>query len=263
MDAGISVSSANGVCRLRLTRPESRNSLTRAVCAELRQAFDAAAADSHCRALVIEGSGGAFASGADISELNRLRAEPDQLRDLYRELRATQEQLYRLPQVTLAVVDGYCMGAGLSLALACDLRLASARSVFAASPARIGLLYSERELWRLVLHTGVAHARDLMFSGRRVAAEEALRLGLVERISAPEELPAAIEQLLAEFNGCALGTLRKTKAQLLRLEQPAWQQRAAQHPAEDDAEAEQALFGADAAEGMLAFLERRAPRFIR
>jgi len=258
MDPGVSVSSGNGICRLTLTRPQSRNSLSRAVCAAIRQALDAIASDSRCRTLVIEGSGGAFASGADIGEMNRLRAEPLLLRELYRELRATQEQLYLLPQVTLALVDGYCLGAGLSLALACDLRLASSRSLFAASPGRMGLLYSDRELWRLMLHTGPARARELMFTGRRVTAEEALRLGLVERVSAPERLPAALEELLAELNACARASLSRTKAQLLRLEQPG-----AQRLAADESESEDAFFAPDAAEGMLAFLERRAPRFGR
>jgi enoyl-CoA hydratase/carnithine racemase len=256
MDPGVCVSSDNGVCRLTLTRPQSRNSLTRAVCAAIRQALDAAAGDSRCRVLVIEGSGGAFASGADIGELNRLRAEPALLRAMYRELRATQEQLYRLPQVTLALVDGFCLGAGLSLALACDLRLASSRSVFAASPARMGLLYSDPELWRLMLRTGPARARELMFTGRRVGAEEALRIGLVERVSAPEQLPVALEELLAELNACAPGSLSRTKAQLLRLEQPGHERLSA-----DDSESEQALFAPDAVEAMSAFLERRAPRF--
>lgn len=256
MDPGVRVSSDDGICRLTLTRPDSRNSLTRAVCAAIRQALDAVAVDSRCRVLVMEGSGGAFASGADIAELHRLRAEPELLRGMYRELRATQEQLYRLPQVTLALVDGHCLGAGLSLALACDLRLASSRSLFAASPARMGLLYSDRELWRLMLHTGPARARELMFTGRRVAADEALRLGLVERVTAPEHLPSALEELLAELNACAPASLLRTKAQLLRLEQPDGPRLAA-----DEFESEQALFAPDAAEGMRAFLERRAPRF--
>jgi enoyl-CoA hydratase/carnithine racemase len=225
------------------------------VCRELQGALIRAAEDANCRFLVIEGSGGAFASGADIAELDALRANRAELLTLYRELRAVQELLYGMNRVTIAVIDGYCLGAGLSLALACDLRLATARSVFAAPPARLGLIYSDTEVWRLALRVGAAGARDLLFTGRRVAAEEALRLGLIQRLSAADDPQALLSELLGELDSCSPGSLRKTKAQILRLE------REGVHGLRGDADAEDAFFGPDAAEGMRAFLERRKPRF--
>lgn len=255
MDSGLSVATASGVTILTLTRPETRNSLTRALCGALREALIAAAADPECRALVIEGSGGCFASGADLAELHRLSAQRELLLATYRELRATQELLYQFELPTVAAVDGHCMGAGLSLALACDLRIATPRSVFAAPPARLGLLYSDREVSRLALRVGFARSRDLLFTGRRVNATEAFELGLIERKCAADGLPAVLDELIQQFCACAPQALRKTKQQILRFE------RDGSRGVGDDALAEQALCDADGIEGMTAFVERRKPRF--
>jgi enoyl-CoA hydratase/carnithine racemase len=261
MDPGLIVSVDPGVTRIRFTRPEYRNALTRSMCGVLRDALVAAAAAPACRFVVIEGSGGAFASGADIAELERLRAHRAELLAFYRALRDAQELLYGLDKITIAVIDGFCIGAGLSLALACDLRLATPRSVFSAPPAKIGLIYSDIEVGRLALHIGAANARDLLFTGRRVAADEALRLGLIERLTASEASdPAetaerALHELLEQLATSAPGSLRQTKQQLLRFER-AWL-----GSGSSDAAAEEAFFKADAGEGMRAFLERRMPRF--
>jgi enoyl-CoA hydratase/carnithine racemase len=255
MDSGLTLSVKAGVARLRFTRPESRNSLTRSVCRELQAALTLVAEDANCRFVVIEGSGGAFASGADIAELDALRGNRAELVALYRELRAVQDLVYGMNRVTIAVIDGFCMGAGLSLALACDLRLATARSVFAAPPARLGLIYSDTEVWRLTLRVGAAVARDLLFTGRRVAAEEALRLGLIQRLSAADDPQALLSKLLGELDACSPGSVRKTKAQILRLEREGVQ------GLRGNEDAEEAFFEPDAAEGMRAFLERRVPRF--
>jgi enoyl-CoA hydratase/carnithine racemase len=256
MDSGLTLAVEAGVARLRFTRPESRNSLTRSVCRELHAALTAVDQDASCRFLVLEGSGGAFASGADITELEALRSDRAELRAFYRELRAVHELSYDMNRITIAVIDGFCMGAGLSLALACDLRLATPRSVFAAPPAKLGLIYSDAEVWRLSLRVGTASARDLLFTGRRVAAEEALRLGLIQRLSAAPDPEALLIELLSELQSCSPNSLRKTKAQILRLE------RDGVKGLRGDEEAEDALLEPDAAEGMRAFLERRKPRFL-
>jgi enoyl-CoA hydratase/carnithine racemase len=243
------------ITRFTLTRPDVRNSLTRSVCAALRAGLTAAAADAECRAVVIQGSGGCFASGADLAELTRLREQRDLLLATYRELRATQELVYAFDRPTVAAIDGFCLGAGLSLALACDLRLATRRSVFAAPPARLGMLYSDLEVWRLALRIGAARSRDLLFTGRRVAAEEAFAMGLIDRLSADDGLDAVLNELLEHVAACSPRSLRKTKSQLLRFE------REGAPGARDDGLAEEALFEADAVEGIAAFLGRRPPRF--
>jgi enoyl-CoA hydratase/carnithine racemase len=255
MNPGFEFQIDKGIARLRFTRPETRNALTRSTCRELHAVLAEIAEGLDCRVFVMEGSGGAFLAGADIAELNRLRSDRPELISMYRELRATQDLLYRLPPPTIALIDGFCMGAGLSFALACDFRFATSRSEFGASPARLGLLYSSTEIWRLALRVGGAHARDMLFTGRRVAAAEALGMGLIERVTDDDSLEAALTELLAQLEAGAPSSIRKTKAQLLELER-----RSAPEPGEDT-EAEEAFFEADAAEGFLAFIERRAPRF--
>ncbi len=256
MDSGLSVVTAGGVTRLTLTNPKSRNSLNRSLCTAIRAALDAAAADPQCRALVIQGSGGCFASGADLGELEHPGEQRARVLEGYRELRATQEVLYAFERPTVASIDGYCLGAGLSLALACDMRIATLRSVFAAPPARLGLLYSDREVWRLALRVGFARCRDLLFTARRVAAAEALELGLIERVSEIDTLDTALTELLDQFAACSPRALRNTKQQILRFE------REGAAGVQGDALAEEALFDADGREGIRAFLEHRLPRFL-
>lgn len=256
LDTGLHVEHSGGITRLTLDRPEARNALTRQLCVALRESLSAAAGDASVRALVITGSGGSFASGADIAELDRLRADPEQLLAAYRELRATQEQLHEFPMPTVAVVDGYCIGAGLSLALACDLAVASERSVFSAPPLRMGLLYSDSEICRLLHRIGPARTRDLLYTGRRVEAAEALQLGLIDRVWPAERLLERLHALMASMAGSAPMALRSFKRQTLRLERLSSER----SPAGDSA-AERALFEPEAIEAMRAFLERRQPDF--
>jgi len=121
--------------------------------------------------------------------------------------------------------------------------------------ARLGLLYSDREVWRLALRIGFARSRDLLFTGRRVSAAEAFTFGLVERLSEADGLDAMLDELLQQFSACAPRALRNTKEQLLRFE------REGAAGVGDDKAAEQALFEADGIEGIRAFLERRTPLF--
>jgi enoyl-CoA hydratase/carnithine racemase len=255
MDPELIVSVEDHVARVTLRRPESRNALSRSLCAALHAALTALAHDTEWRCLVIEGSGGAFASGADVAELERLRGSPPAILAHYRELRATQELLYGMERITIAAIDGFCVGAGLSLALACDLSVATPRSVFVAPPARLGLIYSDTEVGRMASRIGTTNTRDLLLTGRRVPAEEALRLGLIQRLSQPDGLEAVLGELFQQFSLCAPSSLRKTKAQVRRLE------REGTAGLRGDGEAEEAFFDTDAAEGMRAFLERRPPRF--
>ncbi len=117
------------------------------------------------------------------------------------------------------------------------------------------MLYSESEVARFAARVGNARAREWLFTGRRVAAAEALRHGLIEQLVAENGLESALLELIGQLRGCSPAAQRKTKAQLRRLESRAFD------AAGGDQEAEDALFEADAAEGMRAFLERRPPRF--
>jgi enoyl-CoA hydratase/carnithine racemase len=255
---GVELALEAGVARIRLARPASRNSLSSAVCAELRALLVQLESDPACDFVVITGSGGSFASGADIAELQALRADPPRLAAAYRLLRSVHERLYRMPQPTLAAIDGPCFGAGLSLAVACDLRIATARSSFGAAPARLGMLYGNAELCRLALRIGMGRTRDLMYTGRRLDAAAALQAGLIEHLCGDDELDARCAGLLDELRKCAASSLRGTKQQLLALEQAQFAPLF-----HDDSGAEASVLGPDAGEGLAAFMERRSPRFTR
>jgi enoyl-CoA hydratase/carnithine racemase len=254
--SGLAFSCSGGIARLRFTRPETRNALTTETCQRLRFALEQLATDSDCRLVMLEGSGGAFVSGADITELSSLISDPPRLRATYRLLRATQERLYTLPQPTVAVIDGFCVGAGMSMALACDLRVATPRSVFCTPPATMGMLYSNSEIARLVQAVGASCARDLLYTGRRLQASEAFAAGLIHRLPAEAQLDSCVAEIGAAVLAASSQSIRAFKRQIIALE------RAAAGPAStDDSNAEDAFFSADAAEGLRAFIERRRPAF--
>lgn len=253
---GLAVSFAGGIARLRFTRPQTRNALTTETCQQLRFALEQFASDNECRLVLLEGSGGSFVSGADIGELTGLISDPPRLRATYRLLRATQERLYTLPQPTVAVIDGFCVGAGMSMALACDLRVATPRSVFCAPPATMGMLYSNTEIARLVQLVGAACARDLLFTGRRLQADEASAAGLVNRLPAEAQLESCVAEISSAVLAASSQSVRAFKRQIIALERAA-----AGTALTDDRNAEDAFFSADAGEGLRAFLERRIPDF--
>jgi enoyl-CoA hydratase/carnithine racemase len=116
-------------------------------------------------------------------------------------------------------------------------------------------VYSDREVWRLALRIGFARSRDLLFTGRRVAAAEAFALGLIERLSEHDGLDAVLHELLEQFAACSPRAQRKTKQQILRFECEGVP------GVLDDTLAEEALFEVDGVEGISAFVERRPPRF--
>lgn len=243
------------VARLRLARVEKRNALTLAMWSRVGELAAAAVAQG-ARILLLEGAPGAFSAGADIEELAQQLHEPAALRAGNAVVQATQLSLERLPIPTIAAIDGPCVGGGLGLALACDLRIASARSRFAITPARLGLTYSVADTRRLVQAVGVPCAREMLYTGRPLDAAQALARGLVSQVVADDALAAAVQELVTELlanSGSACAAIKRTIAHV------------AGDPATDLATA-QALFdaafaSADFAEGAAAFLARRPPRF--
>ena len=166
-----------------LNRPERRNALSaemwRAIPALVQRFSD----DVNVRSIALTGAGDeAFAAGADISEFaaNRDDAEAARRYDAM-----TLDSFAAL----LDVIDGYCIGGGLALALACDIRIASNRSIFALPPARLGLAYPRAGLSQLLAAVSAASAKELLFTARRIDAAEALRIGLVQAVAAPASLP--------------------------------------------------------------------------
>lgn len=197
---------AGDVARLTLNRPAARNAIPLDGWAALA-AQVGAVARSAARLLVVAGAGGAFCSGADLSDFPILAGD-EAARVRFREtMRAGLEALAGLAIPTIARIDGPCYGAGVALALACDLRLATAAARFAITPAKIGIAYPQEDVHRLVVLVGPGQAARLLFTGASIDADEAKRIGLVEMVDADET--SLVEQLLAN-SAESLATLKRS-----------------------------------------------------
>ncbi len=175
----LDVSLTDGIGFLRLDRPEARNALSRELCERLQDQLSAWAEDDEVRAVVVSGAGGkAFAAGSDIAELKQ-RTHRDSFIAV---TQRTLQQLEDFPRPTIAAIDGYALGGGLELALACDLRVASRSAKVGMPEVTLGVFPSAGGTTRLPRLVGLGRAKELIFTGRIVEADEALALGLFESL---------------------------------------------------------------------------------
>jgi enoyl-CoA hydratase/carnithine racemase len=175
---------------IRINRPEQRNSLSLATLEELEQAFRRLTQNERTEAVIFTGAGDVFASGADIRELRALA--PDSAREFAERGQRLLNLIADARQLTVAAVDGFCMGGGLDLALSCRVRVASPRAVFAHPGARLGIITGWGGTQRLPRLVGSARALEMFATARRVNADEALEIGLVSRVC-PDALACALE----------------------------------------------------------------------
>lgn len=176
-----------GVGTIRIDRPKV-NALNAQVAREIDAAVDAAHADDHVRAVVVWGGSRVFAAGADVNEMSRLDAV-----GMYRYIGAFHDvfaRLETLPKVTIAAINGYALGGGCELALACDLRVAAKDARLGQPEILLGVIPGAGGTQRLPRLIGRGRAKDLVYSGRFVRAEEALEMGLVDRVVPAEDVLA-------------------------------------------------------------------------
>jgi len=188
-----------------LSRPSARNAINAAMVRELHDVC--AALEERPRLLLLTGDGGTFAAGADIGEL-RDRGRDQALQGINSRL---FDRIARLPLPTVAAVDGYALGGGAELAYACDLRLASPAAVFGNPEPGLGILAAAGACWRLRELVGASVAKQVLLAGKRLDAEEALRLGLVAEIAPPGELLKRAHALLDRMARSGPLALRLTK----------------------------------------------------
>lgn len=188
------------VATVTLNRPEKRNALSDQLSPALRLLLPELEAASDVRCVVITGAGAAFCSGGDVSQMggNKLSAGGDNLEaritDLQQRQRTLTGRLANLKLPTIAALPGPAAGAGMSIALACDLRIAAASAFITTGFGNIGLAGDYGGSWLLTRLVGPAIAKDLYFTGRRVGADEALNLGLVNRVVADDEFRNEVAQ---------------------------------------------------------------------
>lgn len=169
----------HGVARLILNRPAARNAIPADQWRPLG-ALAASAVGEGARVLILEGEGTAFCAGADLGDFAGMHADPDAAAAFRLAMRDGIEAVAALPIPTIAAVDGACFGAGVALAMACDLRVAGERSNFAITPAKYGISYPQEDVARLVALVGAGQAARLLLGGVAIGAEEALRIGLAD-----------------------------------------------------------------------------------
>lgn len=256
-DGALGLAVEGGVATLTLDRPAARNALTLGMWRALPGLAARLEADPAVRAVLVRGAGEqAFSGGADIAEFPQVYADAASARAYNDAVRAGQDAVARLPRPVIAVVFGACVGGGCGLAISCDLRFAAEGARFGIPPAKLGAAYSFADVKQLVDLVGPARAKDILFSGRLVEADEALRIGLVDRVIPADELVAAATAYargIADLSAVSI-VAAKRMVQAVR----------------DGAEAEtpdlRAMFDAafaaeDFQEGFRAFLEKRKPRF--
>jgi len=235
-----------------LDRPEALNALSFELLARLGAALEALEADPACRAIVLAGAGErAFAAGVDIRDLATQTPDTLAAGDPF----APLARIGSLGTPVIAAVRGYALGGGCELAMACDLVVAGDDAQFGQPEIRLGVIPGAGGTQRLPRAIGVARAMDLVLTGRRIGAVEALAMGLVSRVVPADETVAAALDLASEIAGSPSLAVAAAKAAI----------RAAQElPLGDGLELERRAFGAlfateDQREGMAAFVEKRPP----
>ena len=247
---------ADAVATLTLDRPEARNALDAALKRELLGAIRAAGRDRAVRALVLTGAGSAFCAGQDLREASGPEAPPlsTVLRQTYNPLILAMR---RLDKPIVAAVNGVAAGAGLALALACDLRIAADTATFVLAFGRIGLVPDSGTTWFLPRLVGPARAAELALVGDPLAAVDAERWGLVNRVVPAAAVLDEAQALAARLAVAAPLAVALTKRALNRSLDATLEAQL------DDEAALQGVAGrsADHREGVAAFLEKRPPRF--
>jgi enoyl-CoA hydratase len=248
----------HGVAVLTLDNPDQRNAMSEAMTAAWVAAVDELAADRSLRVVVVTGEGSAFCSGGDTSWIaSEPGATVADLRHRMLPFYRAWLSIRRLEVPTIAAVNGPAVGAGLCLALACDLRFAATDALLGAPFVRLGMHPGMAATWLLPDVVGLAHARDLLLTGRMVGAEEALRIGLVSRVIEAEGFVAEVLRVASEVAATAPQPSRLTTV-ALRDGGPADVESALQWEALAQPVT---LATEDLQEGIAAARERRPPRF--
>jgi enoyl-CoA hydratase len=248
----------DGVGVLTFNNPERRNAMSLEMWEATAQALTTLRDDPAVRVVILHGAGGkAFVSGADISQFEKNRHNAEAAEEYNRRSGAPRAMLASYPKPTIACIQGYCIGGGMALAMAADMRIASAGSKFGIPAAKLGIAYGYQGLNNLVALVGPSRARMLMFTGMQIDAAEALSMGLIDRMVHDEELwgtTFSLATTIAENAPLAVSAAKITIDEIMK--DPAKRDMAAIDKIGDDC-----FNSADFKEGRTAFMEKRKPKF--
>lgn len=248
----------NGIGWITFNHPERRNAMSLDMWQGLGIAAEALERDPEARVVVLKGAGGkAFVSGADISEFEKHRADAAQKKTYDAIAARGHAGLAALSKPLVAMIEGYCVGGGLAIALAADVRFAAADAQFAIPAARLGLGYDYRGVAALARLVGPSAAKDILFSARFLCTDEALRLGLLNFVVEPAQLEAQVTAYAARIAQNAPLTVQAAKRAIQVFEGYSDSQKAE----EISALVLRCFDSDDYKEGRRAFIAKRPPQF--
>src|SRR5918911_4229571 len=251
----IDIRIADRIATVTIDRPAQSNSMTLAMWRDMAGCFERLSADAEVRGIILTGAGRDFSTGADIGEFGQVRADAEQAAAYEMAVDACSDAIESARQPTIAALQGYCLGGACHMAMACDFRIADASARIGIPAARLSIVYGVRSTQRLLAIVGLPAAKRILFSAERLDAEEALRIGFVDRVG-PSALetarafaatmaanaPLSIAGAKAILNGLAMGPGALDLAEAERI---------IAHAADSD----------DYREGREAFAAKRAPDF--
>jgi enoyl-CoA hydratase/carnithine racemase len=247
-----------GIGFITFNQPEKRNAMSVEMWQGLAEILEDFHDDPAVRVVIMAGAGGkAFVSGADISQFEKRRANADAQEEYARLTSGGRARLANFPKPSIAAIQGFCLGGGLAIAMHTDLRIASANSQFGIPAARLGIAYAFDGLRTLVQLVGPAHARMILYTANRIGAEEAARIGLINKVVPEESLTDTVLEIARTIAGNAPLSVAANKLCIDNiLKDPADRDLAAVARA-----GRTCLDSADYREGRTAFMEKRQPQF--
>ncbi len=245
------------VATITLNRPEKRNAMSWVMFNEIREVFERAAIEDEVRCVVVMGAGGAFCSGADLTDPANAVGSALDAKDRMGRIHAIVRAFVNCPKPTIAKVTGIAAGAGCNLALGCDLIVASRDAAFAELFVKRGLVVDFGGTWALSRLLPLHRAKEIALLGDIISAEQAEELGLVNRLCDPDEIDAVVKDLAGRLVALPPKTVAMIKENL---------NRGGERSLEQNLDAESlsqslAFTSEDTREAILAFVEKREPRF--
>jgi enoyl-CoA hydratase len=249
----------DGIGLITFNQPEKRNAMSLEMWTGLGEILDEFREDDAVRVVILSGAGNkAFVSGADISQFEKSRSNADAQKEYDRQAGVGRAKYAAFPKPVIARIRGFCLGGGLAIAMQADLRIAAVDSQFGIPAAKLSIAYAADSVKRLIDLVGPAHARMILYTGRRIDAEEAERIGLINKMVEDEELNDEVLEIartIADNAPLSVAASKLTINEMMKDE------------SKRDMEAirrmsERCFNSADYKEGRTAFMEKRAPRWV-
>lgn len=252
------VGKSDGIGWITFNNPARHNAVSLSMWQALGQTVSSFETDDEVRVIVLTGAGEkAFVSGADISEFDEKRGSQEAVEIYAQASQGSTEALKRIIKPTIAMIRGYCIGGGLGIALACDLRIAATNSRFAVPAAKLGLGYEYDGVKTLIDTVGPSFAKEIFYTARQFDCDEALTMGLINRTVEPDALEAYVRNYATTIAGNAPLTVRSIKT----IVSEALKDESARDKELCDAVVKACFDSQDYVEGRTAFMEKRKPSF--